>query len=178
MRKTILLYGALSGLIVTTFMLITSTACYHNPDFKGNDVLGYSAMLLSFVFVFVGIKQTRDKLNNGVIRFWQAVKTGLLISLIASTCYVGVWLIDYYLFIPDFIDKYTLHVLHDLASKGASPAEIATKTKEMAEFKEQYKNPLFVIVITYMEVLPIGVLVTLVSALVLRKDKTGNTKQE
>lgn len=169
MKRPVLLYGALSGLIVTTFMLITSTACYHNPDFKGNDVIGYSAMLLSFVFVFIGIKQTRDKLHNGFITFGQAFKTGFLISLVASTCYVGVWLIDYYLFIPDFIDKYSLHVLKNSAAEGASPAEIAQKTKEMAEFKEHYKNPLFVIAVTYFEVLPIGIVVTLISALILRK---------
>jgi hypothetical protein len=169
MKRPVLLFGALSGLIVTTFMLVTSTACYNNPDFKGNDVIGYSAMLLSLVFVFIGIKQTRDKLNNGFISFGQAFKTGLLISLIASTCYVGVWLIDYYLFIPDFIDKYTLHVLKNLADDGASPAEIASKTKEMAVFKEQYKNPLFVIAVTYFEVLPIGLVVTLISALILKR---------
>ena len=78
--------------------------------------------------------------------------------------YVVVWLFCYYLFVPDYLDKYIPHVL-----KEASAAELPSKTKEMESFREMYKSPFFVVLITYAEVLPIGLLVALISALILKK---------
>lgn len=75
-----------------------------------------------------------------------------------------VWLFYYYLFVPDFIDVYTNYVLTTCA-----PEDLQAKTDQMADFKEMYKNPLFVILITYSEVLPIGLVVALVSALLLKR---------
>ena len=106
---------------------------------------------------------------NGVISFGKAFKVGALIALVGSTIYVAVWLFYYYLFVPDFIDKYSLHVLRDAAKDGATRAELSNKTKELAEFKEMYKNPLFVVLVSYAEVLPIGLAVAVISALVLKK---------
>jgi hypothetical protein len=78
-------------------------------------------------------------------------------------------LIYYYLFVPDFLDKYTLHVLNTATRAGATAAELASKAEEMEQFKEMYKNPLFAILITYAEVLPIGLAVAFVSSLILRR---------
>ena len=150
-------------------MIYSTVQCYRNADYEGSMVLGYAAMLVAFSFVFVGIKNFRDKYNHGVISFGKAFKIGLYISLIASSMYVVVWLIDYYLFIPDFMDKYGAHVLKEAKNAGASAAEIEEKITEMAEFKELYKNPIFVVLITYSEVLPIGLIISLISALILKK---------
>lgn len=78
-----------------------------------------------------------------------------------------IWVFYYYLFVPDFIDVYTTHVLNSCTT----PEEVAIKTTEMATFKEMYKNPLFVILITYSEVLPVGLVVALVSAFILKTKK-------
>ena len=78
--------------------------------------------------------------------------------------YVVVWMFYYYLFVPDFMDVYTTYVL-----ENCTPGELQAKTTEMANFKEMYNNPLFVILITYSEVLPVGLVVTLISALILKK---------
>jgi hypothetical protein len=104
-----------------------------------------------------------------VITFGKAFKIGLLISLIASSMYVIVWLVEYYAFIPDFMDKYTSHVLKAAREDGATPAELEKKAAEMAEFKEMYRNPLAVILISYTEVLPIGLAVSLICAWILRR---------
>ena len=123
-------------------------------------------MVVIFSLIFFGVRNYRNKRPGGFISFGKASKTGLLIALVASTIYVGVWLFYYYLFVPDFLDKYISHVLRE-----CSPANLDAKTKEMENYKEMYKNPLFVILITYSEVLPVGMIVALVSALILKKNK-------
>ena len=95
--------------------------------------------------------------------------TGFYICLVASSVYVGTWLIDYYIFVPDFLDKYIPHVLKEASRNGATALELKEKATEMAEFKEMYKNPLFVIVVSFGEVLPVGLIVALVSSLILKK---------
>ena len=90
-------------------------------------------------------------------------------ALIGSTIYVFVGLLYYYFITPDFIDTYTIHILAEAERSGATEAQLELKTEEMAELKEQIKNPLFAIVITYFEVLPLGLIVALISALILRR---------
>jgi len=145
MKKTVLIFGLISGSIVTAFMVYSSTMCYKNADFKTSEVVGYAGMLIAFSFIFVGIKNYRDKFNNGVISFGKAFKTGLYISLIASSLYVGVWLIEYYLFMPDWLDKYCTHVINAKKAGGVRNPEIEKTISQMASMKEMYKNPLFVI---------------------------------
>lgn len=169
MKKNVLIFGSISGLIITTMMLFTASACYTNPDFKGNDVIGYTALIAAFSFIFIGIRNYRDKYNGGIITFGKAFKTGLYITLTASTIYVAVWLVDYYLFIPDFMDKYELHVLTAVKNEGGSEVELAEKATEMKNFKAMYKNPLFVILVTYAEVFPIGLVISVISALILKR---------
>jgi hypothetical protein len=117
-----------------------------------------------FSLIFFGVRNYRNKQLNGIITFGKAFKTATLIALVGSTIYVIVWLFYYYLFVPDFIEVYTERVLNT-----CSPSDLEAKTKQMASFKELYKNPLFIILITYSEVLPIGLVVALVSALILKK---------
>lgn len=155
-------------------MVYMVNLCYTNPDFKSNDILGYAAMIVVFSLVFFGIRSYRNKQLGGIISFGKAFKTGALIVLVCSTMYVVVWLFYYYLFVPDFLDKYIPHVLKETAQKDAS--NLAAKTKEMENFREMYKNPLFVILITYSEVLPVGLIVALVSSLILKKKSKPEIK--
>ncbi len=173
MKKIVLVCGLIAGLIVSSLMVITIAACYNNPNFQGNMVLGYASMILSFSAIFVGIKLFRDKYNGGIISFGRAFKIGLFITLIASTIYVLAWLVDYYLFIPDFMDKYAAHVLKEARESGASQQEMVKKTAEMASYKEMYKNPAFVVLLTYAEIIPVGLVVTIISALILKRKARG-----
>lgn len=175
MKRIIIICGLISGAVVSTLMISTVAVCYNQEDFEGNMLLGYAAMLLSFSMVFVGIKNYRDKYNHGTLSFGKAFKIGLYITLVASTVYVVVWLIDYYLFIPDFMDKYTAHVLRQVKADGATQAELDKKVVEMAEYKDLYKSPLMVILFTYAEILPVGLAVSLISALILKKPGARST---
>jgi len=165
MKRNILIFGLIIGTILCANMILMVNMMYTNPDFKGNDVVGYAAMVVLFSLIYFGVRNYRNKYLDGFISIGKAFKVGVLIALVASTMYVVVWLFYYYLFVPDFIDVYTEHVLNTCAA-----SEVETKRAEMANFKEMYKNPLFVILITYSEVLPVGLIVTLVSALVLKRN--------
>src|SRR5690554_3378964 len=162
MKKIVLIFGLVIGTILCANMIVMVNMMYGSPDFKGDDVLGYAAMVVLFSLIFFGVRNYRSKHLGGFITFGKAFKTGALIALVGATMYVVVWLFYYYLFVPDFIDVYTSYVLNNCAE-----ADLQAKTVEMANFKEMYQNPFFVILITYAEVLPIGLVVALVGALIL-----------
>lgn len=172
MKKNIIIFGLIAGFIVSAFMLLSVNLLSHQEggiDYNSSLLIGYASMLIAFSLVFVGIRNYRDKYNGGFIGFGKAFKIGSLIVLIASTIYVAAWMIDYYFFIPDFMEKYSAHVLSDLKAGGATQAEIDKQTKEMANFAELYKNPFFNAMMTYVEIIPVGLLVTLISSLILKK---------
>lgn len=171
MKKVVLIYGIIAGLIVTGMMAFSTGYFCAKGDFEGGMIYGYSAMIIAFSMIFVGVKSFRDKHEGGMIKFGKAFKVGLFISLIASTIYVIGWLINYYCFIPDFMDKYAAAMISKAKASGISADELAKKTADMAKMKEWYKNPLVVILMTYVEILPVALIVSLISALILKRTK-------
>src|SRR6476620_2543924 len=107
MKKNVLLFGLIIGTVLCVNMIVMVNQLYSNPDFKANDIVGWGAMVAVFSLVFFGVRQYRNKNLDGFISFGKAFKTGFLITLVASTMYVVVWLFYYYLFVPDFIDAYS-----------------------------------------------------------------------
>jgi hypothetical protein len=174
MKKNVLVYGLISGLIISVLMAINLAMCSKSGDFDNSIVIGYASMLVAFSMIFVGIKNYRDKYNNGVISFGKAFKVGFFMVLIASAIYVIVWLIEEKFFFPDFMDKYTAYEMNKLQSAKVSAAELASKTRELEQAKEMYKNPLFKVLMTFAEIFPVGLVVTLISALVLKRKTPKN----
>jgi hypothetical protein len=171
MRKNILVFGLISGLVIGTFVVVIGWLCDTKSEFGHSLVLGYGAQLLALSFIFVGVRNFRDKYNQGRLTFIQALKIGLGITLVASTMYVAVWLVDYYLFIPDFMDKYAAHMIKEARDSGATQAVLDKKIVEVNGMKEMYKNPVYVILFTYLEILPMGIVISLVTALLLRRKR-------
>src|SRR5687768_13509514 len=169
MKKIVLVCGSIAGLIVAALMVTYMGIYYSTGKFGSSMLLGYGTMVLALSLVYVGIKNYRDKHNNGIISFGKAFKIGILISLVASTIYVIVWMVDYYVFIPDFMDKYAAATIDQAKAEGASQLELDKKVEEMNYFKKLYKNPLMVVLFTYIEILPVGIIVTLISALLLKR---------
>jgi uncharacterized protein DUF4199 len=177
MKKNILIYGIIAGIIVSVLMLFTTnyiSHCKGNVDYNISMLIGYASMLIAFSLVFVGIRNYRDKYNGGVISFGKAFKIGILMVLIASTIYVVAWLVDYFFFDPGFMEKYSAQMLAKLKASGASLAEINKQTKEMANFAVMYKNPFLNAMMTYIEILPVGLIVTLISSLILKRKVAKN----
>lgn len=172
MKKNIVLHGLIAGIIVSVLMLASVnylSHCKGNVDYDTSMFVGYASMLLSFSLVFVGIRNYRDKYNGGIISFGKAFKIGMMIVLIASTIYVIAWAIDYFFFIPDFMEKYSAHELDRLRASGLSQIEIDKEAKKMASLTKMYQNPFFNAMMTYAEILPVGLIVTLISALILKR---------
>lgn len=171
MKKNILIYGIIAGIVVSVLMLFNVNYIGQSGKVSYNTsvLFGYASMLIAFSLVYVGIRNYRDKYNGGVISFGKAFKTGILMVLIAATFYVVAWLIDYYFFVPDYMDKYSAHMLEELKASGASQAEIDKETKKIADMVTMLKNPLFNAMIAYAEILPVGLVVTLISSLILKR---------
>src|SRR6187401_3000867 len=131
MKKNIIIYGLIAGIVVSILMLFSTNYISHvegKVDYNTSLLIGYASMLIAFSLVFIGIRNYRDKYNGGIISFGKAFKTGIMITLIASTMYVIAWLIDYFVFIPDFLDKYSANMLNELKASGAGQVEIDKQT--------------------------------------------------
>lgn len=168
MRKTILTFGVISGVIVS--VLMCGSILIADKIGSGHSMtLGYTIMVASFLLIYFGIRSYRDNVAGGTITFGKAFQVGIGIALISCVFYVASWMFVYYNFIPDFMDKYAASMLAQAKASGASDAKIQEMTKEMAQWKEWYKNPFMVAAMTFMEPFPVGLIVTLISAGILRR---------
>lgn len=178
MKRSILVFGAISGVIISTFMAISMAlmGCSSDGDMTGGMIIGFSAMVVSFSFVFIGIKNFRDKQNGGVLTFGKGFLLGFMISLVASTMYVVTWAFEYHLFLPDFMDKYTAIQIKQFQESGVSGAALDEAIKGLEAENYKYKhNPFFFTMYTYMEILPVGILISLISALILKRKVAKTT---
>ena len=173
LTKSIIIYGLIGGVVsLTGFLLMGCT-----EDAWGM-VAGFASMILAFSLIFVAVKNHRDKQQGGVISFGKALQIGLLITLVTSTVYVVVWLIDYAYFNPDFLEKYTASTLKAMAKEGATAAEIQAKATEMKEFGQQYdSNGFYRAGVTYTEIVPVGFIISLITALILRKKRNEQREE-
>jgi len=169
MKRIVLTFGLISGAIMAAMMVLT-LPFMEKIGFDKAMVIGYTTMVLAFLLLFFGIRSYRDTIGNGRISFGRAVGVGLLIVAVAGACYVATWEILSYKFIPDFADKCEAHAIEGIRNSGKPPAEIAQEIEKTKEMMTLYKNNLlFNMAITFLEPLPVGVLMTLISALILRK---------
>jgi hypothetical protein len=173
MKKTVITSGLISGGFLAGMMSIMMPLCNNGTLSQDNSlIVGYTTMVVALLAVFFGIRSYRDKTGDGTITFGRAFKVGILITLIACAIYVTAWEIIYFNFMPDFADKYAALSLDRMRADGASAAEMVEAEKKMADFKRLYPNPLFNIGMTFIEIFPVGLIVTLVSAAILRRKQT------
>lgn len=168
MKRVVLTFGLLAGLVMSV-MLVANIAFIDRIGFHRAEVIGYTTMVLAFLMVFFGIRSYRDNIYGGTITFGRAVGIGLLITLVASACYVVTWEVIYYWFAPDFVDRYGAYMLEQARNEGATEAELARRSADIARFREMFKNPLFNAAMSFIEVLPVGLVITILSAAILRR---------
>jgi hypothetical protein len=168
MRRIVLTFGLIAGAILSVMMLI-QMSFIDRIGFERGMIVGYTTMVLAFLLIFFGIRSYRDNVAGGSVGFGRATAVGLLIMLIASACYVATWELVYFRLMPDFADKYAAHAIEKARTGGATASEIAALTRDMDAFRQDYRNPLINIAYTFLEPLPVGLVMTLVSAGILRR---------
>jgi hypothetical protein len=168
MRKTVLTFGIISGLILSAEMF--ATLPFLHKVGQGNAlIIGYTTMVLAGLLVFFGIRTYRDNLSSGTLTFARAFAVGILITLIASFFYVATWEIIYHNFMPDFAEKYAVQMVERAKSSGATQQKIDQTAREAEQFVRNYHNPAYNIGMTFIEVFPVFLLITLLSAMILRR---------
>ncbi len=170
MKKTVLTFGLISGAIMAAMMFAT-LPFVDKIGFDKGIIVGYTTMILGFMLVFAGIRSYRENVNDGYISFGRGFTVGILITLIACACYVIAWQILYFNFMPDFLDKYASYAIEKAKASGATQQAIDAQMQEMESFKAMYNNPFINAAFTLLEPLPVGLVVTLISAALLRKQR-------
>ena len=172
MKRIVLTFGLISGALLSIMMLAT-IPFMDRIGFDKGEIIGYTTMVLAFLMVFFGIRSYRDTVLDGTIGFGRAFQVGILITLISCVCYVATWQVIYYKMAPDFGEKYTAHVIEKARASGATEQQLAAQKAQMAQFMELYKNPLFNVAITFVEPFPVGLVITIVCAGILRRKRAA-----
>jgi hypothetical protein len=169
MKSFVVKYGFISGGISALFMFLTFVLLRGPWLFDSGAVVGYAGMVLSFAVIFLGVRSYREQVGQGTISFGKAFQAGLLMALISCCCYAVVWLCINHFLWPTFADDYLQHEMNRLRQSGAAEAVLQQKMKMMEEYKSMAANPFLNALITFVEPLPVGFIVALFTAAVLRK---------
>jgi hypothetical protein len=168
MKKTVLTFGLISGFIIS-FLMGCSLLLADKIGSGHSLAIGYITMVAAFLLIYFGIRSYRDINLAGQISFGRAFACGILIALISTVCYVVMWEILYFNFMPHFMDSYFAAQIHKLQSAGLDPATTAARVAAIQHSQQLYQNPLVNMAYTFMEPLPVGLVITLISAALLRR---------
>ena len=171
MLRKILIYGVIAGLIIGSVLSALTVSMAEQPSFEYGMLIGYLTMLIGLSAIFIGIKRHRDLDLGGVIRFWPALGMGLAMSVIASVLYVVCWEAAVAVADVDFAQTWSQYMIDEQKAQGVSGPALEQFIAEMEAFKIQYANPWFRLPMTFTEIFPVGVLVSLISAALLRNSR-------
>ncbi len=168
MKKIAVIYGAIAGVIIIGTMTI-GYAISEPGEVGASQFVGFGIMFIAFSLIFFGIKRFRDRDLGGVIRFWPAFGLGCAIAGVAALVYIAGW--EMYLAATDysFIDVYTKSLIEAKVDAGVTGEELAKFTDYMEVMKARYANPFYRVPMTFTEIFPVGLIVSLISAVILRK---------
>jgi hypothetical protein len=168
MKKTVLVFGVISGVVIAAEML--AGLPFLEKLGQGSAlILGYTTIVLAALLVPFGVRSYRDNVDGGKLTFGRGFVVGLLMSLIACCFYVGTWEIINYKYMPDFAEKYAAGMVKRAKESGASQEKIDKVVRDAEDFKRNYRNPVYNIGMTFMEPFPIFLFFTLISAAALRR---------
>jgi uncharacterized membrane protein len=170
MRRIVLTFGLIAGAILAASMLL-ALPFRDQIGFDRAVFIGYTTMVVAFLMIYFGVRQYRDTVAGGTVSFGRAFSVGLLITLVATVCYVATWEFIYFKVTPQYGQAYAEHALEKARRAGASEGELARQREELAKFQAEYDKLLVNIAYTFLEPMPVGVVFALVSAGILRRRK-------
>ena len=169
MKKTVIRFGAYASIIVVGISVLFWLFSSDTPNYSIAEIAGYASIILAMAFVFLGVRHYRDNEKNGSITFGEALKLGVLITLVPSLAF-GVYNAVYTeLLDPGFVDKYYQYTL-DKMKADMAPAEFEAAAQKMESEKEMFANPVLGSVVMFLTVFLIGFVFAVVSALILKKE--------
>lgn len=172
MKRIALIYGAMAGGIIFAMFMITFPLYKSGQlSIDHGEILGYTTMAIALSMIFFGVKSYRDNYLQGTIQFGTAFLVGLSIAGVASLLYAISWEITFNVFMPDFIDQYAALCISRAKAANASEPEMQKVMSQIDTMRAAYKNPFLRFGVTMMEILPLGILLSLVFAFILRKKK-------
>ena len=170
MRKTILVFGLIAGAIVSIMLVVMMVLSKNNAQHLDNgELIGYTSMLLAFSLIFIAVKSYRDRYGAGAISFKEAWLLGLGITVVASVLYVVTWVLFYKLVYPTFPEEYAQYTLQKMQEKGSSAAELSQAEADIRHAFSYYDTWYGLVGITFLEIFPVGLLLSLLCALILRR---------
>jgi hypothetical protein len=170
MKRIIFIYGCIGGVIIITSMMATMPFVMDGTlDMDNSQWLGYITMTIALSVIFFGVKSHRDNQLDGVITFGQGFKVGILIALVTSVIYVVWWEIYMHFFMSDFAEQYASKVMEAAKASGATEQELAKKLEETTAAQEMYSKFYIRVLLTFSEIFPVGLLLSLVSAALLKR---------
>lgn len=162
---TLLKYGVVAGLIVGIPMICLAVTMQDSPPpMWVGMAIGYTTMLVALSTVFIAIKRRRDEDLGGIIRFLPALGLGLGISLVAALIYVAAWELALAATGMDYGAVFTHALIEAEKAKGVTGEALDKFIAGMRQFEADYRDPFYRMPMTFTEIFPIGVLVSLVSA--------------
>jgi len=175
MKKTVWTFGLIAGVVLSAMMLITLP--FHDQiGFERAEIVGYTSMVAAFLLIFFGVRSYGDNVAHCRVSFGRALSVGMLIAVVASACYAATWQVVYFGFHSDYLTKYQAYQTAKARENGVSQAEIDKQQAQDRRLTELYNNPIINFGMTILEPLPVGVVLSLVSAGVLsrrRKSAVG-----
>jgi hypothetical protein len=174
MKKIVFVYGTIAGVILGAMWFITSPLWDKGIiTFDNGMFVGYATMVVALSLVFFGVKSYRDNQQNGKITFGRAFQVGILITLIASVLYALSWEVALRTvskgFSVEMEKHYAENLKEDAQKEGKSETEVQAELDMMKKNFELYENPIVRFGFTLMEILPVGLIITLLTAALLKK---------
>lgn len=169
MIKNIFIYGLLAGAIVVSLGNLVFEV-FQLDSFEYGELLGYSTMLVALTMVYFGIRRQRDHLENGEISFGKGLQVGLGITLVASAIYIAAWMISYHYgdgaeLMISYFEGEISNIQNDAS---LTEVEKTVKLDELHQLRIDYERPLVMAGFTFIEIFPVGLLVSLLSAFLLK----------
>ena len=176
MRKIVLTFGLIAGAILSA-MMVLSVSFQDAISFESAEVIGYTSMIVAFLLIFFGVRAYRDNVAGGSVTFGRAFAVGALIAVVAAVCYVGTWEVVRRTMAPDFVEKYQAHLMEKARTEGATAAELVEKRAELDKYATMYRNPAIRAAITFVEPMPVALVIALVSAGVVSRGRKGMARE-
>lgn len=170
MKRIVITFGLISGGI-SALMMFATLPLVSRLSYESLTVLGYTVFVASFLMVFFGIRSYRDNVGGGMITFGRALTVGILITLLSCAIYIISWDFIYQQFLPTFMEDYLNHMVEKMRAEGATQEALNQQIQENEQFKQWYKNPFIRYAMSLMEAFPVGLLITLISSLILKRPK-------